>query len=179
MTSSGLIKNIYRVALNGLASVTGVEFAKKFDARIRFGRKLDLRAPATLADLVNWLELNTDQTLAAQCSDKYVVREYVTSKRLEGILIPLCGGSWTDVRQIDLESLPRSLVLKAAHGCEMNYLCRDKTDIKHSDLERKAKRWLKTECVSPVDVFVGVSRFLLTVSESIWRLNWMGRVDGR
>lgn len=153
MSSSGFIKDVYRAVLNGLAATVGTECAKKFDARVRFGRRLDLRTPSTLADLVNWLELNTDQTLVAQCSDKYAVREYVASKGLEDILVPLCGGPWTDVGQIDLESLPRAFVLKAAHGCEMNYICRDKDDINRLDLERKAGRWLKSDypraCVEP------------------------------
>lgn len=153
MSSSRYIKRIYRTFLNSYSRIFGVRLAKEFDAHIRFGRKLDLEEPTTLADLVNWIELNTDQTLPALCSDKYAVREYVASKGLGSTLVPLCGGPWTCINQIDIESLPRSFVLKAAHGCEMNYLCQDKEKLDKKDLFEKAKHWLKIDysraCVEP------------------------------
>lgn len=153
MSSSGNARNIYRTALKGATRVLGVKRAKCLDSRFRFGRALNLRHPVTLADKLSWIGLNTDQTLATRCTDKYAVREYVAEKGLAGILIPLCGGPWVSVADIDIEALPNQFVLKATHGCEMNYICKDKSRLDQVALMTKAAAWLKSDysraCVEP------------------------------
>lgn len=153
MSSKGIKKNIYRAGLNCAAKMLGVKRAKCFDSCFRFGRRLNLDNPTTLSDKVSWIELNTDQTLAAQCTDKFAVREYVKEKGLAEILVPLVGGPWTDADQIDIDALPGQFVLKATHGCEMNYVCKDKSELDQSDLMAKAARWLKEDysraCIEP------------------------------
>lgn len=153
MTSSGLARDLYRHALNASSAILGVETTKKLDSRIRFGRKLDLENPKTLSDKICWIELNTDQTLAARCTDKYAVRSYVEEKGLGDILIPLVGGPWTNASDIDIDSLPERFVLKATHGCEMNYICKDKSRLDRNDLLNKAGQWLKEDypraCIEP------------------------------
>lgn len=153
MTSSGLARDLYRHALNASSAILGVETTKKLDSRIRFGRKLDLENPKTLSDKICWIELNTDQTLAARCTDKYAVRSYVEEKGLGDILIPLVGGPWTNASDIDIDSLPEWFVLKATHGCEMNYICKDKSRLDRNDLLNKAGQWLKEDypraCIEP------------------------------
>lgn len=153
MTSSGLARDLYRRALNASSAILGVETTKKLDSRIRFGRKLDLENPKTLSDKICWIELNTDQTLAARCTDKYAVRSYVEEKGLGDILIPLVGGPWTNASDIDIDSLPERFVLKATHGCEMNYICKDKSRLDRNDLLNKAGQWLKEDypraCIEP------------------------------
>lgn len=153
MTPSGLARDFYRRALNASSAILGIKTTKKLDSRFRFGRKLDLRNPKTLSDKVCWIELNTDQTLAARCTDKYAVRSYVEEKGLGGILIPLVGGPWTNASDIDIDDLPDQFVLKATHGCEMNYICRDKSKLDRNDLLSKASQWLKEDypraCIEP------------------------------
>ncbi len=153
MTSSGLARDLYRHALNASSAILGVETTKKLDSRIRFGRKLDLENPKTLSDKICWIELNTDQTLAARCTDKYAVRSYVEEKGLGDILIPLVGGPWINASDIDIDSLPERFVLKATHGCEMNYICKDKSRLDRNDLLNKAGQWLKEDypraCIEP------------------------------
>ena len=153
MTSSGLARDLYRHALNASSAILGVETTKKLDSRIRFGRKLDLENPKTLSDKICWIELNTDQTLAARCTDKYAVRSYVEEKGLGDILIPLVGGPWINASDIDIDGLPERFVLKATHGCEMNYICKDKSRLDRNDLLNKAGQWLKEDypraCIEP------------------------------
>ena len=153
MTSSGLARDLYRHALNASSAILGVETTKKLDSRIRFGRKLDLENPKTLSDKICWIELNTDHTLAARCTDKYAVRSYVEEKGLGDILIPLVGGPWINASDIDIDSLPERFVLKATHGCEMNYICKDKSRLDRNDLLNKAGQWLKEDypraCIEP------------------------------
>ncbi|MGO5205023.1 ATP-grasp fold amidoligase family protein [Parolsenella catena] len=153
MTSSGLMRNVYRRVLNASSAILGVERTKRLDSCIRFGRKLDLKNPRTLSDKIVWIELNTDQALAARCTDKYAVRSYVEEKGLGSILIPLVGGPWAKASDIDVDGLPNQFVLKATHGCEMNYICRDKTKLDYNDLMEKTTLWLKQDysraCIEP------------------------------
>ena len=153
MSSSGSMRDIYRAALGGAVRMLGVKRAKCLDSRFRFGRVLNLESPVTLADKLSWIELNTDQTLAARCTDKYAVREYVSKKGLADILVPLCGGPWLSVSEIDIEALPNQFVLKATHGCEMNYICKDKSQLDRVALMEKAALWIESDyaraCVEP------------------------------
>lgn len=153
MSKSGIAKTGYRKLLNAVATVTGPSVAKRFDSRFRFGRKLDLKNPKTLADKVSWIELNVDNPLAVTCTDKYAVRDYIQQKGLGDTLIPLCGGPWTAAGEIDVDALPNAFVLKATHGCDMNYICKDKSKLDRNELLSCAKRWISEDylraCVEP------------------------------
>lgn len=146
-------KTAYRHIMGAVAVVLGVEKAKKIDAKYRFGRELDLDHPRTLADKVSWLELNTDRSLESKLTDKIEVRSYVANKGLNDLLIPVVGGPWSDVKQIELDVLPEQFVLKAAHGCEMNLICKDKQAADFSRMFKLASQWLKEDypraCLEP------------------------------
>lgn len=158
MSSNGLPKSIYRKGLNAAAKALGVKRTKMLDARLRFGRNLDLDEPKTLADKISWIELYTDQTAAARLTDKYEVRSYVSEKGLSRILIPLAGGPWVDASNIDVASLPDQFVLKATHGCEMNFICRDKASLDVDSMLARARAWLESDypraCVEPHYKFI-------------------------
>lgn len=152
MSSAGIARDLYRHLLNAEASVLGVRRAKELDARVRFGRKLDLSDPKTLADKICWIELNTNQALAARCTDKWVVRDYVAKKGLADLLVHAYG-PWGSVEDIDVDSLPQAFALKATHGCEMNYLVPDKDSLNIDDMLAHARKWLGEDypraCVEP------------------------------
>lgn len=152
MSSLGIARNMYRYLLNAEASILGVKRAKELDSSLRFGRKLELSDPKTLADKICWIELNTDQTLAARCTDKWAVRGYVAGKGLANLLVPAYG-PWGRAEDIDVDSLPQAFALKATHGCEMNYLVPDKRALDVDDMFDHAHKWLSEDypraCVEP------------------------------
>ena len=152
MSSAGIARDLYRHLLNAEASVFGVRRAKELDARVRFGRKLDLSDPKTLADKICWIELNTNQALAARCTDKWAVRDYVAKKGLADLLVHAYG-PWGSVEDIDVDSLPQAFALKATHGCAMNYLVPDKDSLNIDDMLVHARKWLGEDypraCVEP------------------------------
>lgn len=152
MSSAGIARDLYRHLLNAEASVFGVRRTKELDARVRFGRKLDLSDPKTLADKICWIELNTNQALAARCTDKWAVRDYVAKKGLADLLVHAYG-PWGSVEDIDVDSLPQAFALKATHGCEMNYLVPDKDSLNIDDMLVHARKWLGEDypraCVEP------------------------------
>lgn len=122
----------------------GPENAKILDTLVRFKRKLNLRSPRDLAEKIAWLEYNDPHPLKVQCTDKWAVRDYVRSKGLEHILVPVYGDVHVSVDTLDLSLLPDAFVIKATHGCGMNEICTDKSKIDMDLLQSKLNTWLTT-----------------------------------
>lgn len=137
-------KICYAGFLWGLEKTLGIDGAKKMDALLRFGRKLNLAEPQTLADKVSWISLHALSDTAVRCTDKWEARSYVASKGLEEILVPVYGGPVSSVDALDFAAFPNRFVLKATHGSAMNYFCRDKAALDERDCRTQVKRWLKT-----------------------------------
>lgn len=78
------------------------------------GYGIDWENPRDINEKIQWLMYRSDTTKWSELADKYKVREYVASKGLEGILIPLLG-VWKKAGDIDFESLPDKFVLKCNH----------------------------------------------------------------
>lgn len=145
MKSTRFARDIYRMLLDWISRCFGIKRAKLFDARFRYGRQLNLDNPKTLADKISWLELNGDCKIMARLADKYEVRSYVAERGLVDTLIPLCGGPWDNIADIDVAALPPQFVLKATHGCEMNYICKDKAALDVADMLIHARKWLASD----------------------------------
>lgn len=146
-------KEMYRTFLRISTKVTGTAWTKRLDARIRFHRKINLKHPVSLADKLCYTELFVEDDTKVLCSDKYAVRDYVKAKGLEDILVPLCGGPYCDVKEINYKKLPKQFAMKAAHGCGMNLICEDKDAIDRKEVLRLANRWLHEDypraCIEP------------------------------
>lgn len=137
-------KKIYSKVLQILTELWGIETAKKFDAKIRFHRDVDLKNPKTLADKVCYIELFDQHPMASECSDKNAVREYVKQRGYSQNLIPLVGGPWENFSEIDFEKLPNAFVLKATHGCKMNYMVPNKMELDYDECKKTVDLWLNT-----------------------------------
>lgn len=78
------------------------------------GYKVDWEHPRDINEKIQWLLCYSDTSMWTLCSDKYRVREYVKSKGLENILIPLLG-VWDKAEDVDFESLPDKFVIRCNH----------------------------------------------------------------
>ena len=138
-------KTLYALILKMIIHLFGVDAAKKLDAKIRDHKTLNLKRPVSLADKVSYLELHDQSPLAVQCTDKYAVREYVKGTGLEHLLIPLAYvGCWRKADDIAFEDLPESFILKATHGCKMNYAVPEKRKLDYKRCKREVDKWLRT-----------------------------------
>lgn len=137
------IKRLYGALLSFIEHLFGIDFAKKFDTKLRFHKSLDLKNPKTLSEKVAYIELHKQSPLAPSCTDKYEVREFVKSRGLENILIPVYGEAWSDVSQIDFNTLTYPCILKATHGCKMNYVLHDLNSIDVEKCKQELSKWLK------------------------------------
>lgn len=107
-----------------------------------FGERLNLEAPKTLNEKIQWLEAYTDTSLWPVYADKYAVREYVREQGLEGILTE-CYGVWDNVDDINFDLLPNSFVLKGTHDCASAIIIKDKNnDFDKDDIRRKLRESL-------------------------------------
>lgn len=99
----------------------------KYLYKKRFKKPLNLKNPESFNEKIQWLKLNTynNNPTITQCADKYAVREFVKKMGCEELLIPLIG-VYSDVNEIDWDSLPKKFVLKCNHGCGYNLICVDK-----------------------------------------------------
>ena len=83
--------------------------------RIKLNRKLHLKDPKRFTEKLQWYKLNYRNPVMHTCVNKYAVRDYVKSKGLEEILVPLYAHyKWA--RDIEWEKLPDSFVVKTQHG---------------------------------------------------------------
>lgn len=146
-------KALYRLFLNISSKCVGVSLTKQLDAKIRFHRSINLKKPTTLADKLCYMELYTQNALKDQCTDKFAVREYIVSKGLSEILVPLCAGPYSEIREINYDMLPNQFAMKAAHGCGMNLICDDKSKLDAKQLYMLANKWLNEDypraCIEP------------------------------
>lgn len=138
------LKALYGHVLGAISRIAGVDAAKVFDTLLRDRKLLNLKKPQTLAEKVSYIELHEQSPLAPACTDKYAVRQYIADKGLADILIPIYGEAYTDFDEIDFDKLPDAFVIKATHGCKMNYLVPDKSKLNKEECRRAIKRWLNT-----------------------------------
>ena len=88
-----------------------------------FGKMLDLTNPKTYTEKIQWLKLYDRNPLYSMLADKLTCRDYVRKLIGEEHLIPLVGGPWLSVDEIDFCSLPNQYVLKCTHDSGSAIIC--------------------------------------------------------
>ncbi|BES66427.1 ATP-grasp fold amidoligase family protein [Gottschalkiaceae bacterium SANA] len=107
------------------------------------GRSLDLENPLYYNDKLQWLKLNWRDPDAKIAVDKYKVREFVENKigsKYLNELIDVYG----DVKEIEIDVLPKKFVLKGTHGSGFNLICKDKKEIDWPQARKEMRRWMRT-----------------------------------
>lgn len=115
----------------------------KFDYKIKTGEKLDLKNPQTFNQKLQWLKINNRKDLYSILVDKYAVREFIGETIGEDYLIPLVGGPWSNVEDIDFDALPEQFVLKCNHDSGGLSICRDKSDFDIEMAKSKLRKSLR------------------------------------
>ncbi len=113
----------------------------KLQYRIATGRKVNLKNPVRFTEKLQWYKLYHRDLLMTQCSDKYSVREYITSKGYGDILVPLYG-VYDRSEDIDFDKLPNKFVLKTTNGSHTNMFCEDKSKLDIEFTRKTLDHWL-------------------------------------
>tara|TARA_R110002096_G_C14626378_1_gene724491 strand:- start:981 stop:1904 length:924 start_codon:yes stop_codon:yes gene_type:complete len=99
---------------------------KKF--RKTFGFDLNLEAPKTFNEKINWLKLNDRTDLHTIAADKYAVRDYISKKIGKKYLIPLVFHS-EEVNEVIPENFPdHPFIIKANHNSSGGMIVEDKSN---------------------------------------------------
>lgn len=118
----------------------------EFFIRIKFllslKRRVNLESPILYNDKLQWLKLYWRDNLAPKCADKYAVRDYIKQTIGERYLNELyCVVA--DSKDIPIEKLPQSFVIKATHGSGFNIIVKDKTKLSIENITKKINYWKK------------------------------------
>lgn len=104
----------------------------------KFGRKVNLKAPKTFNEKLQWLKLHDHNPIYTTFVDKFLVKKYVSDIIGEEYIIPTLG-HWDDPKDIDFDSLPNQFVLKWNHDSGSVIICKDKSVFNVDKVIKKLK----------------------------------------
>ena len=109
----------------------------------KFKKMPNLKNPQDLNEKILWLKLFSDTTKWTELADKYKVREYVEGLGLGKYLVKLYG-HWTNVKDINFDDLPNSLIFKVNNGDGKgtNYIVKDLRTENKEKLRILFEKWL-------------------------------------
>lgn len=110
----------------------------------QFKKKLNWNNLETYTEKMQWEKLYNIYPLKVMLSDKYAVREWITSKIGSEYLIPILG-VWNSFDEIDFSQLPESFVLKTNHGTGTNLIVKNKSRLNLNSIKRMFDDWMATD----------------------------------
>lgn len=113
----------------------------KWIYKLKTGNKLNLNAPKSFNEKLNWLKLHNRKAVYSIMVDKFKVKSYVATIIGEEYVVP-CYGAWDNYDDIDFSQLPNQFVLKTNHDSSGATLCTDKFAIDHNKLSKHFNKLL-------------------------------------
>lgn len=118
------------------------EMYLKIGYRINLGKRLNLKAPQTFNEKIQWLKINNRNDIYSLMVDKYEVKQYVASIIGDQYIIPTIG-IWDNFDEIDFELLPEQFVLKCTHDSGGVVICRDKKTFNYQSARKLISKCMK------------------------------------
>ena len=105
---------------------------------LKTGRHLHLRQPKRFTEKLQWYKMYYRDPVMHICADKYAVRDYVRSKGLGDILVPLYA-KFSSVDEVAWDKLPDRFVMKTTNGGGglSVVVCPDKAALDIDEVRRK------------------------------------------
>lgn len=128
----------------GMGKIFSDEFLLKCSFRQNMGYPLNLKAPKTFSEKLQWLKLYDRKAEYTTMVDKYAVKEYVSNIIGEEYVIPTLG-VWDRFEDIDFDTLPDQFVLKTTHDSGGIVICKDKSNFDFDAAKKKIKKSLKRD----------------------------------
>ena len=133
---------ILRHYFNWLPDRTFIKLLYKFE----MGESLNLDAPQTFQEKIQYLKLHNRKPEFTTMVDKFAVKEYVSNIIGDEYIIPTIA-VWNSFDEIDFDYLPDKFVLKTTHGggsCGV-IICNDKTSFNKKEAKHKLEKSLKSD----------------------------------
>lgn len=113
--------------------------------RAAMKKPLDLQAPQTFSQKLQWLKLYDRRREYTMMADKLLVRDYIAEKLGAQHLIPLLG-VWDDPDDIDFDALPERFVLKCNHNSGLGMcICKDKSSLDVPKVRQALRKGLRQD----------------------------------
>lgn len=130
------VKKIYSKAKFLYHRFANPEYVLKKMFKEKVGYELDLNAPKTFNEKLQWLKLYDHNPLYTTLVDKYAVKQYVADRIGEQYIIPTLG-VWNNFDEINFDDLPNKFVLKCTHDSGSVVVVLDKEKMVMEDVRRK------------------------------------------
>ena len=110
------------------------------------GKRLNLKAPKSFSEKMQWLKLYNRRPEYTMMVDKYAVKDYVAKIIGREHIIPTIG-VWDRPEEIAWDELPKQFVLKTTHGGGNKgvIVCTDKNKLDKKATVRKLKSAMKID----------------------------------
>ena len=113
---------------------------------VRMGYPVNLKAPKTYSEKLQWLKLYDHRDLYTTLVDKYEVKEYV-GKLIGEQYLAKTYGVWDSPDAINFNALPQRFVLKTTHGGGNDgvFVVKDKNSIDEVDIKGRLFKALQQD----------------------------------
>tara|TARA_B100000795_G_C22789070_1_gene436040 strand:+ start:1427 stop:2365 length:939 start_codon:yes stop_codon:yes gene_type:complete len=112
------------------------------------GKYPNLNNPKTFSEKQQWLKLNYHNSLMTRCADKIEVRSYIKEKGHTHILSDVLA-VYNNIKEFNLQALPKRFVLKATHGSGWNLIVKEQTSINWFIWKKIMNSWMKNNIFWP------------------------------
>lgn len=109
-----------------------------------FRRKLDLDAPKTYTEKLQWIKLYDRRPIYTQMVDKYAAKQLVASLVGEEYTVPTLG-VWEHFDDILFDQLPDQFVLKCTHDSGSIAICHSQATFDKAKAKRRLEHSLKRD----------------------------------
>ena len=130
---------IFKIGIKGWIKFLDDKTYLKLMYWAKFGKKLNLDAPVTFNEKIQWLKLHNKKSQYTQMVDKFEAKKYALRILNEDICVPTIA-VFDSVDKIDKTKLPEKYVMKCTHDSHSVYVCNDST---HFDFEKAKKNIAK------------------------------------
>lgn len=139
------LKDIRNYVINAIPYSMSKEKAHKYIYKKKHKKEADFVNPQTYDEKIHWHIIHTYDDNYAKYADKILVRDYVKECGLEDILVPIVGGPYKDVQEIDFDKLPDQFVMKTNHASGPNHyhIVKDKSKLTSDDKKMMLKKFKK------------------------------------
>ena len=116
----------------------------KLEYSVAMKKKLNLNAPKTFNEKIQWLKLYDRRPMYTKMVDKYEAKIYAGNIIGDEYIIPTLG-VWNSFDEIDFKSLPNKFVLKCTHDSGGIVICKDKESFDYNKAKTKINSSLRRE----------------------------------
>lgn len=114
----------------------------RLTARGKLGYNINLKAPQTFNEKLNWMKLYNRDPFYTLLADKYAVKKIVGEKIGNEYVVKNLG-VWEKFEDIDFDLLPDQFVLKCTHDSSGAIICRDKAAFDKEAAKKRINASLK------------------------------------